>query len=403
VITGLGLASPIGNNLDEVEESLRAMRHGIVAMPEWEACPHLRTRLGGAVKGVERSDFPRKAVRTMGRVGVLSLFASDRAIADAKLASDELRSGRVGLAYGSTHGSSSEQETFVRKLFSDQGLLGIDSNAYLKFMSHTCSSNLAAHYGIRGRIVSTCAACVSASQAIGFGYESIRFGLQEVMLCGGAEELHFTHAAVFDLLFATSTHYNDRPERSPRPFDAARDGLVVSEGAATLVLESLEHARARGAEMHAEVIGYGTNCDGSHVTNPSAEGMAGAMRLALADAGIPPAAIDYVNAHATGTEAGDIAESHATLAVLGGGVAVSSTKSYTGHTLGAAGGVESIHCLVMMRAGFAAPTRNLDTVDPRCARLDYVREEPRQLRLDCVMNNNFAFGGINTSLIFRRL
>lgn len=403
VITGLGIASPIGNSLAEVEQSLRTMRHGIMNMPAWDSCPHLRTRLGGAVTGVERSAFPRKAVRTMGRVGVLSLFATDQAIADAKLLPEALRSGRTGLAYGSTHGSSSEQEIFVRKLFSGQGLLEIESNAYLRFMSHTCATNLAAHYGIRGRIITTCAACVSASQAIGFGYEAIRFGLQDVMLCGGAEELHFTHAAIFDLLFATSTHYNNRPECSPRPFDEQRDGLVVSEGAATLVLESLEHATARGAPVYAEVTGYGTNCDGSHVTNPSAEGMAEAMRLALMDAGLGPEAIDYVNAHATATEAGDIAESQATLAALGSGVPVSSTKSYTGHTLGAAGGVESIHCLLMMRGGFVAPTRNLDKVDPRCAPLDYVREEPRQLRLDCVMNNNFAFGGINTSLIFRRL
>ncbi len=403
MVTGVGVASPIGNSLDALAEALQQGRHGIASQPEWAACAHLKTRLGGAVSGVEKSAYPRKTVRTMGRVGVLSLFASEQAITDAKLDEGMLRSGRVGLAYGSTHGSSSEQEAFVRKFFSSQGLLGVDSNAYLRFMSHTCASNLAAHYGIRGRIVTTCAACVSGSQAIGYGYETVRLGLQDVMVCGGAEELHVSHAAVFDLLFATSTRYNEQPERSPRPFDQQRDGLVVGEGAATLIVESLEHALARGAQPHVEIVGFGTNCDGGHVTNPSAEGMAGAMRLALADAEIEPAAIDYVNAHATATEAGDIAESLATHAVLGPNTPISSTKSFTGHTLGAAGSIESVACIGMMRHGFLPPTRNLDSVDPRCADLDYIRGEPRQRTADYVMNNNFAFGGINTSLIFRRL
>lgn len=403
VITGVGVVSPIGNSLDELVDALRTQRSGIRAMPDWAVCAHLRPRVAAPAQGVERSLFPRRAIRTMGRVGVLSLFASDCAIADANLDAEEIRSGRVGLAYGSTHGSSSEQEAFVRKLFSSQGLLGVDSNAYLKFMSHTCATNLAAHYGVRGRILTTCAACVSGSQAIGYAYETVRLGLQDVMICGGAEELHYTHAAVFDLLFAASSRFNDSPDLTPRPFDEKRDGLVIGEGAATLILESLERAQSRGARIHAEILGYGTNCDGAHVTQPSAAGMADVIRLALADAGIAPADIGYVNAHATATEAGDIAESQAMRSVLGDRVPVSSTKGYMGHTLGAAGAIESVACLAMMRGGFIAATRNLDTVDPRCAPLDYVRGEVRTQRLDCVMNNNFAFGGINTSLIFRRL
>jgi 3-oxoacyl-[acyl-carrier-protein] synthase II len=269
-------------------------------------------------------------------------------------------------------------------------------------MSHTCLANLAQCFEIRGRIVPTVSACVSASQGIGYGYEAVRDGYQDVMLCGGAEELHVLHAGVFDIMFATSTRYNDEPDRSPRPFDKQRDGLVVGEGAGTLVLEELEHARQRGARIHAEVIGYGTNCDGTHVTSPSAEGMAGAMQLALADAALSPDRIDYVNAHGTATEAGDIAETQATLKVLGGKVPFSSTKGFTGHTLGACGAIEAIFAIAMMQGGFLAPCRNLEELDERCAPLDYVVREARSAAPRIVMSNNFAFGGINTSLILER-
>ncbi len=312
-----------------------------------------------------------------------------------------LGSGKLGLAYGSTHGSSSALESFCRTLFKENDLKGIGGSAYLKFMSHTCVANLAQYYGIKGRVISTCAACVSASQAIGAGYELVKHGIQDVMICGGAEEMHYTHVGVFDLLYATSTHYNDRPDRSPRPFDAEHDGLVVGEGAGTLVLETWERASNRGAKIYGEIAGYGTNCDGTHVTSPSAEGMAAAMRLALDDAKMPRGDIQYVNAHATATPLGDIAESQATMQVLGDEVAISSTKGHTGHTLGACGAIESAFCMMMIRDGFLPPTRNLETVDPRCAPLNYLRGEVRRAKLDTVMNNNFAFGGINTSLIIR--
>jgi 3-oxoacyl-[acyl-carrier-protein] synthase II len=223
------------------------------------------------------------------------------------------------------------------------------------------------------------------------------------MICGGAEEMHYTHVGVFDLLYATSTHYNDRPDRAPRPFDAEHDGLVVGEGAGTLVLETWERASNRGAKIYGEIAGYGTNCDGTHVTSPSAEGMAAAMRLALDDAKMPREDIQYVNAHATATSLGDIAESQATMQVLGDKVAISSTKGHTGHTLGACGAIESAFCMAMIRDGFLPPTRNLETVDPRCAPLNYLQGEARRSKLDTVMNNNFAFGGINTSLIIRRV
>jgi 3-oxoacyl-[acyl-carrier-protein] synthase II len=335
-------------------------------------------------------------------VSLLATFATDEAIRDAGLSQELLSSGRTGLAYGSTHGSTDALERFCKVLFETGGLTGLSGSAYLKLMSHTCIANLAQCFEIRGRIIPTISARTSASQGLGFGYEAIRDGYQDVMLCGGAEEMHAVHAGVFDIMFATSTRYNDRPELSPRPFDRERDGLVVGEGAGTLVLEELEHAQRRSAHIHAEVIGYGTNCDGTHVTSPSAEGMAGAMRLALADARIAPETIDYVNAHGTATELGDIAESQATLTVLGDKVPISSTKGYTGHTLGACGAIEAIFGIAMLRDRFLAPSRNLAELDERCARLNYVMREPVQAKPTVVMSNNFAFGGINTSLILRR-
>jgi 3-oxoacyl-[acyl-carrier-protein] synthase II len=403
VVTGIGLASPVGNDLPTAMASLRAGRHGIVTVPEWASIQSLTTRLAGVCKDVPL-EYPRKRVRSMGRVALLATYATERAIADAGLTADEVSSPKVGMAYGSTHGSSSALEGFCRSLFERGGLQGIASSAYLKFMSNTCAVNLAQFFGIRGRVISTCSACTSASHAIGYGYEAIRAGHHDLMVCGGAEEMHFSHAAIFDILYATSTHFNDRPGEGSRPFDSARDGLVVAEGAGTIILESEERARARGAHVHGEVIGFGTSCDGQHVTMPSPEGMAASMNNALADAGITAADVDYINAHATATEAGDIAESQATMAVFGDRVPISSTKGHTGHTLGACGALESAFCLSMMNQGFLVPTRNLTNPDPRCAPLNYLRGEPIDApNLEVMMNNNFAFGGINTSLIFRRV
>lgn len=402
VITGMGLTTPIGHDVATVTTALRESAHGIVRKPEWAEVGQLETRLAGEVRGVDLSGWPRKKVRTMGRVSLLATWATERAVEGAKLGPELLASGRTGLAYGSTHGSSEALEAFCRTLFDQDSLRGIPSSAYLKFMSHTCAANLALFYGIRGPVIPTCAACVSGSQAIGIGFDAIRSGAQDVMICGGAEELHFVHAAVFDIMYATSTRYNDRPEASPRPFDVERDGLVIGEGAGTVVLESLEHAQARGATIHAEVLGWGTNCDGTHVTSPSTEGMADCMRLALDASKVAPSDIRYVNAHATATKVGDVCESVATSRVLGDQVPISSTKGATGHTLGACGAIEVIFSVAMMQNGFIAPTRNLDTIDPECAPLDYVRGEARRAKIDVAMTNNFAFGGINTSIVLAR-
>ncbi|MBJ70500.1 MAG: beta-ketoacyl-ACP synthase II [Sandaracinus sp.] len=401
-ITGVGLATPIGHDLAAVTEALQGDRHGVRVMHEWDRHPEMLTRLGAPVDDLDLRRWPRKVTRTMGRVARLALHASEAALQQSGLEEDALHGGRVGLAYGSTDGSTSVWEKFALTLEQPNALLGLGSNAYLKFSTHTCAANLAVHFGIRGRVLSTCAACVSASQAIGFGYEQIKHGMQDAMICGGAEELHYISTGVFDVLQATSTRYNDRPDESPRPFDAERDGLVVGEGAGTLVLEEGERAVARGAPILAELVGFGTSCDGTHITAPSAAGMETAMRLALEDAGLAPGDLDYVNAHATATQVGDLGEARATWAVFRDAVPVSSTKGFTGHTLGACGAIEAAFCLAMLREGFVAPNRNLRLVDPECPPLPLVSGACREADLRQVMTNNFAFGGINTSIVLRR-
>jgi 3-oxoacyl-[acyl-carrier-protein] synthase II len=402
VVTGLGLRSPIGDDYDAVRDALREGRHGIVPVEHWRDWG-VRTGLGAVVDDPPLDGFARKQVRAMGKVARLATAATAAAIADAGLTDDEVRGPRTALFYGSTDGSTGAAEEYYRKLYTQRNFDGLLSSSYLRFMSHTCAANLAQVFGISGRVLPICSACTSASQAIGEAYHGIAGGREDVALCGGAEELHVTVAGVFDLMLAASTRYNDAPDRTPRPFDRDRDGMVVGEGAGTLVLEEYEHARARGARILAELVGYGSNCDGAHLTSPSPGGMAGAMRLALEDAGLDRSDIDYVNAHATGTEVGDIAESLATAEALGTDIPVSSTKGHTGHTLGGCGAIESVFAIAMLREGFVAPTRNLQEVDPRCAPLDYVRGACREVTLRHVMNNNFAFGGINTSLVFARI
>lgn len=399
VITGIGLTTPIGSSLAEVSAGLREDRSGVRPMESWGRIANLQTRLGAPVSS-EPTGFGRARVRTMGRVSRLALWATDRALEDAELSTEALQDGRTGMSYGSTHGSTTALEEFCNKVISTADLSGLKPTDYLKFMSHTAPANLAIAYGVRGRVYTTCSACTSGSQGIGYGFEAIRDGYQDVMICGGAEELHVLHAGVFDVMYATSTRYESTPDLTPRPFDEKRDGLVVGEGAATFILEELEHAIARGATIHAEVVGFGTTCDGTHITAPRRGGMAAAMQAALDDGGRVASDVDYINAHGTATPVGDRVESLATLDVYGDSVPISSTKGFVGHTLGASGSIEAAFCIAMLRDGFLAPNRNLEKVDPACGQLDFVRT-PRDHRPTLVANHNFAFAGINTALLFQ--
>ena len=402
VVTGFGAISPLGHDWPTVLAALKSLRNVVETMPEWAQYEGLNTQLGVRARPFDLpAHYNRKSTRSMGRVALMATRASELALIDAGLLGDPLlSSGRMGVSYGSSAGSPPALGDFGR-MMTEKSTAGINANTYIKMMSHTAAVNIGVFFGLTGRIITTTSACTSGSQGIGYAFEAIQSGRQVAMLAGGAEELDATEAAVFDTLFATSVR-NDTPQLTPRPFDAKRDGLVLGEGAGTLVLEELEHALARGATIHAELLGWGTNADGTHVTHPNAATMAQAMRLALVDARLTPDSIGYVNAHGTATEQGDLAESQATSEVLGPQAPISSLKSYMGHTLGACGALEAWMTIEMMREGWFAPTLNLEEVDTRCGALDYITGSGRVIETDVVMSNNFAFGGINTSLIFRR-
>lgn len=378
------------------------MDTGIVYMPEWEDYEGLLTKLAAPVPEFSLpAHYTRKVLRSMGRTARLAVRASELALEASGLSDDPvLTNGATGVAYGSSSGSPPAIMDFGAMLM-NKSTNTLNANTYIKMMSHTSPVNLAVYFGLRGRVHTTSSACTSASQGIGYAYEAIKYGLQTCMVAGGTEELSPTQAAVFDTLYATSTR-NDAPDTTPRPFDRHRDGLVIGEGAGTLVLEELSHARARGANIIAELVGYGSNCDGAHVTQPSSETMQQAMQLALNDAGLSPSAICYVSAHGTATDRGDVAESHATAAVFGSNTPVSAMKSFTGHTLGGCGAIEAWAAINMLHDESFHATANLREVDPECAELDYIQGGSRKISGEYVMSNNFAFGGINTSLIFRR-
>jgi 3-oxoacyl-[acyl-carrier-protein] synthase II len=402
VVTGMAGFSPIGNDWETIRTHLRARRSGIRTMAAWDRYAGLITRLGAPVDEFSLpGHYNRKSTRSMGRVSLLATRATELALEDAGLLDDPvIGGGRTGVAYGSSVGSTPAIAEYGAMLVNND-IGNLNANTYLKMMGHTTAVNVGLFFKVKGRIIPSVSACTSGSQGIGFAYEAIKFGLQDIMLAGGADELCPTEAATFDALYATSTR-NGEPHLTPRPFDRDRDGLVIGEGACTLVLEDLDRALGRGAKIYAEVVGFGTNSDGTHVTQPNRETMWVAMRLALDDAGLAAEDIGYVSAHGTATEQGDIAESHATRTVFGARVPISSLKSYTGHTLGACGALEAMAGIRMMHEGWFHPTLNLEHPDPRCAELDYIVGDGRAVDTEYVMSNNFAFGGINTSLIFRR-
>ncbi|QNB00321.1 beta-ketoacyl-ACP synthase [Massilia sp. Se16.2.3] len=402
VVTGMAGISPLGNDWATIRQRLGEYRNAIVHMHDWDDYDGLNTRLGAPAAPFELSDrYHRKATRSMGRVALLATRATELALKDAGLLDDPLvTSGRMGVSFGSSAGTTSAIGDFGR-MIEERTTRGINATTYIKMMAHTAPVNIGVFFGLTGRVITTSSACTSGSQGIGYAYESIRSGRQVAMVAGGAEELCATEAAVFDTLFATSTR-NDTPHTTPRPFDRERDGLVIGEGAGALIPEEREHALARGATIYAELVGFGTNSDGTHVTQPNAATMQVAMEMVPQDAGLAPADIGYVNAHGTATQQGDVAESQATSKVFGPRMPISSLKSYMGHTLGACGALEAWFCIEMMREGWFAPTINLIEVDPQCGELDYIRGEGRRLDCEYVMSNNFAFGGINTSLIFAK-
>lgn len=402
VVTGMGGVSAFGQTWQSVREKLKAGENAVRVMPELNEFEGLNTRLGAPIENFSPPEnYTRKKIRSMGRVSLFSTRATEIALTQAGLINDPiLSSGRTGIAFGSCTGSTEAVCDFA-KMISEKTTRYITATSYVRMMPHTTAVNTALFFGIRGRIIPTSSACTSGSQAIGYAWESIRNGYADVMVAGGAEQFCPSEVAAFDTLFATSVK-NDAPKTTPTPFDCDRDGLVIGEGGGALILESLEHAKARGATIYAELIGFATNCDATHITQPNAQTIEFCMREALRIAGVSPQDVGYINAHGTGTKRGDAAEGTATAATFGNKTPISSLKSYLGHTLGACGALEAWFTIEMMNEGWFAPTINLMNPDPSCGDLNHIVGTGLTLNTDYVMTNNFAFGGVNTSLIFKR-
>ncbi len=403
VVTGMALASPLGSDINTVFENLEKFENCVEYNKDLDQYQRLNTRLSAKVKGFEiPPTYNRKVTRTMGPLSIMAVRTAEQALEDAGLLGDEIiTNGQTGVSYGSSSGSLDAIIDFYGMQV-DKVVRGLNSGSYVKMMPHTAPVNISLYLKTTGRLITSSTACTSGSMGIGYAYETIKNGYETVMISGGGEELHATEIAIFDTLYATSLK-NDTPKLTPSPFDKNRDGLVLGEGAGTLILEEYEHAKRRGAKIYAEIIGFGTNTDGTHITNPNRETMKTALELALKDANLSPDRIGYVNAHGTATIQGDLAETWATEQVFKRLVPVSSTKSYTGHTLGACGSIEAIISIEMMNRGWFHPTLNLNDIDPECGKLDYIQGQGREIKTDYIMSNNFAFGGINTSLIFKRI
>lgn len=402
VVTGMSGITALGNSWEAILPHLKAKHNAIVNIPEWADFQGLHTNLAAPIKNFSLPEhYTRKRTRGMGRVSLMAVRATELALMRAGLLDDViLNSGKVGVAYGSSTGSTDATKDFVSML-QEKNTYGITATTYIQMMPHTAAVNIGLFFGLTGRIIPTSTACTSGSQAIGYAYESIKHGYQTIMVAGGGEELCPSEVAVFDTLFATSQK-NDTPKLTPRPFDKDRDGLVIGEGAVTLILEEFEHAKARNATIYAEIVGFFTNCDATHITQPKAETMQVCMEQALKQASLTPEMIGYISAHGTATDKGDIAETNATAAIFGKNVPISTLKSYYGHTLGACGALEAWLSIEMMNKQWFAPTINLENIDPLCGELDYIMAEGRALDIGYLQSNNFAFGGINTSLVFKR-
>ncbi|MCF8051726.1 MAG: 3-oxoacyl-ACP synthase [Desulfobacterales bacterium] len=404
VITGCSAITPIGCSRENILTHLMEGTSGVKPLrSDGLLTDHIQSGVFGAVDEPIAYDFSRSHRKTMGPVSYYACQVAKEALAAAGLTEEFITSGRLGVAFGSTHGSPTVQREIYRTFFGEnaKNYSSIGAVDYLKSMVHTTAVNITKMFGITGRVLSSCTACTTSSQSIGFGYEMVKFGMQDAMLCGGADEYDTTTVAVFDNLLACSVDFNDTPHRTPRPFDRLRDGLVVGEGAGALLLEEYGRAKKRGAPILGEVIGFSCNNNGGDLILPNIEGITETIRLGLKDARIGPADVDMISAHATATKMGDVIEAKAIGSIYGDLPRVTALKSYMGHTMGSCGAIESIMTLYMMQEGLAVPTLNLDEVDPRCSMIRHVRTQ-EQTRIRTASVQNFAFGGVNTCLLFRR-
>jgi len=399
VVTGMGLVSCLGNDKQTVTESLREGRSGITFNEDFKAIG-LRSHVSGSVDIDLKEHIDRKHLRFMGDAASYAYVAMQKAIEDAGLDEEQVSNPRTGLIAGSGGASSANIVLSADKL-RDRGVRRLGPYIVPKTMSSTVSACLSTHFGIKGLNYSVTSACATSTHCIGSAMEQIQWGKQDRIFAGGGEENHWSLAMMFDGMGALSTHYNDDPGKASRAYDADRDGFVIAGGGGMLVLEELEHAKARGAKIYAEVVGYGATSDGDNMVAPSGEGAVRCMQQAISTVDAP---IDYINTHGTSTPVGDIAELDAMREVFGDATPpFSSSKSLCGHSLGAAGVQEAIHCLLMMESNFMAGSVNISTLDPKAGGLNVLLETKENAVVNTVMSNNFGFGGTNACIVFRRI
>ncbi len=402
VITGIGVVSPFGNGVPALMDGISAGRSAVRFMEGWDQYIGLQSLLGAPVDMIDEKKIPRQKRRSMGRMSIFAAQAADEALLDAGINLPDEDLWRTGCVIGSSMGSAKSINDAFEAMLPDKDLSRLNSTMFFQCMSHTAAVNTAQYLGLLGTVMAPAAACASALHSIGTAYDLIRLGRQDMILCGGAEELHPTVTGSFDILFATSTGYNDRPTMSPRPFDRDRDGLVCGEGCGLLLLEEYERAVRRGARIYAEVVGFSTTANGLHVSQSNRESMIVCMKQALAGADATAADIDYINAHATATIQGDMEEAEAIRDLFGEKTPVSSLKGYIGHTLGASGSIELAASLKMMAEGVLYPTLNLENVAEDCRGIRHL-QQAEQTQINTILKNGFAFGGINAALVCRRV
>lgn len=401
VITGLGVISPLGNDVGSLISGIESGKSAVVYVPEWEEYIGMRCLVGAPARMENEKLIPRQNRRSMGRLSIFAVQATEQAIKDAEINTEQLTNGRLGCVIGSTMGSAESIAEAFEIMGTEKNLNKLSSTKFFQCVSHTAAMNVSQYLGITGYVLATSAACASSLQAIGAGFDLIRLGKQDIMLCGGAEGLHPTVVGSFDVLYATSSNYNKEPKKTPRPFDSKRDGLVCGEGSGILVLEDYECAQKRGAKIYAEIIGYNSCGNGSHVSESNHEAIIFCIQEALKSAGVVPGDIDYINAHATATIQGDKEEAVALAKIFGDSVPVSSLKGYIGHTLGASGAIELIVSLIMMQKSRIYPTLNLDDPDKECSGIKHVMK-PLDKEINILLKNCFAFGGINAALVCKK-
>jgi len=405
VITGAAAITPVGRSKEEILKNLINGTSGVKRLKDDNLLSdYIHCKVFGTVDYPIEYDFERQFRKTMGPVAYYACQVAKEALERSGLEKEFITSGRLGVAFGSTHGSPTVQRQIYKTFFSKSNseYASIGAVDYLKSMVHTTAVNITKMFGITGRVISSSTACTTSSQSIGFGYEMIKFGMQDAMLCGGADEYDTTTVAVFDNLLACSTAFNDTPHLTPRPFDVDRDGLVVGEGAGALILEEYERAKKRGADILGEVIGFSCNNNGGDMILPNIQGITETLRLALQDAKLSADQIGFISSHATATKMGDVIEAKAIYNIYKDLPYVTALKSYMGHTMGACGAIETIMTLYMMAEGIVIPTLNLKEIDERCNMIHHTKEL-REQDIQIASIQNFAFGGVNTCLIIKKV